>query len=172
MNALHQYICSANRLMDEMHDLTDAQLHFRPTANAWNLLQVLQHLQKVEEGVITQIFKHNLSDQKRYMRFKNHYRAHLLLLAMYTPRKYKVPVNEVMPDDILSRTVIDEWEQQQKQWLGDSRLHPESRSQIVFKHPLAGGLNCRATFNFLRAHLNHHLIQVNSIKIHHHFPKI
>lgn len=156
--------------MDELQEFTDAQLHFRPSAGAWNMLQVVQHLQKVEAVVVEQIFRHNTSEPKSLMRFSDHYQAHLLLMALYLPIKYKVPDIRVMPDEMLCRTVFAEWEHQQKQWLGDQRLHPSCKSQIVFIHPRAGGLNCKATFNFLRAHLNHHLIQINTIKFNKNFP--
>lgn len=170
MNALHRYIKASSLLMDEMQALSDDQLLFQVDEHSWNLLQVLQHLHKVEQGVIKQIVYNNGSEEKKYMKLKNHYRAHLLLLALYLPKKYKAPSHLVIPDQVLDRSEITDWEMNQKEWLCHEHLHPSCAAQVVFKHPLAGYLNFKASFNFLLAHLNHHLIQVNTIRMHKKFP--
>lgn len=168
---MKNYLRASNRLMDEMSKMNDVQIDFKPTADDWNMAQVMNHLQKVELGVITQILYYNQSTDKKFMQFKNYYRTFLLVVALYLPKKYKVPVKAIMPEEEADKAVILMWENQQKQWINNPDLKPMNQKQVVFKHPIAGYINMTGAFNFLRAHLNHHLIQVSALKIHKSFPK-
>jgi hypothetical protein len=171
MNQIEKYIRASNRLIDEVNGLSDEQFLFKPSEDEWYIGQVLHHLQKVEMGVVNQIIHYNSKSDKMKMKFKNHYRTMLLILALYLPKKYKAPIAAILPEDDVDKNVILQWESQQKQWLSRDDLKSEFKNQIVFKHPIAGYTNFSGAFAFLLAHLNHHLIQVNAIKMNKNYPK-
>jgi len=170
MSELEKYVKASNRLMDEMMELSLEQFLFKKGENEWNLAEVIHHLKKVEYATVHQILYYNSNHNKLRMRIKNHFNTMLLIAALYLPKKYKVPVNAIMPDVQTDNSILGAWGNQQKDWLSDERLHPAIKNQVVFKHPIAGYFNFSGTFAFLLAHLNHHLIQVNTIRMNKNFP--
>ena len=166
---------SLERRLDGMDEWKDAllgalsahgpeRLGFRPGGQGWCVLDVVQHLALVEEGVVAYARK-KVQAPVQPVPFLG--RARLLLLAgvMRSPIRVRAPIPQVVPAETLP---LDESSARWEEARGALRdllvsLPEERRRAFVFRHPVAGPLDAAGTLTFVDEHAKHHDAQIRRI---------
>jgi len=161
-------------LLDEIDTLTEEQLIFKPDANSWSIIEVLEHMYLTEKGTFLYIKKQTKrADELKKAGLKSKFNSFVLNRALASTHKYKVPVKQALPTAELNLEELKEkWDSLRE--LGKKALDMidvNLANKLIFKHPVAGMLNIIQTLRFLEAHFNHHLKQIARIKKHPDFPQ-
>lgn len=152
-------------IMEALRPLPVGQLRKRPTADAWHVADVLQHLQLAENGIL----RHAIHKQRARASSVT-WRARVLYRIMQTHFalpvfKTKAPPKAVPAED--TRTLIQiesDWEQGRKDWLEFlSDLTREELRRGIFYHPITGPLTPLATVRWIAMHIHHHEKQIQRI---------
>ncbi len=149
--------------LNHLDSLTQDQLEFKPAPEEWSLLELANHLYKVEQLTHASVLK-GISRKEMlsngglgaWMRYK------LVALVLAFNKKIKAPVAALLPDKNLT------WIGLKQDWLTMSqRWHqtldtfpPELINKGIFKHPLAGLFTIQQALLFMRDHMMHHQAQV------------
>jgi DinB superfamily len=151
-----------------------AHLRFQPAPDEWSVLDVLDHLIKVESASLEAVRKELPAGTP--ITLKDRAGALLITSLMLTPARVKVPAGAamvlpeanlpeaVLPQADLSRTAArwNDVRQQMTDLL--SSLRPEQLEVGLFRHPVSGWMNMANALRFLSAHLRHHEYQLNRLK--------
>jgi hypothetical protein len=154
-----------------LQGLTAEQLRFSPQPEAWNVVQVGHHVVLGEQGTAEAIKKHwGMRSGKRRL----HHRLGYLLLwtVLKTGLRVKNPVPEATPDaDIDLGRLVESWEQTRQQ-LAEvlSEVNQRGLQNAAYKHPVGGPFTVEDALEFLVAHLDHHLRQLQRIQRNPAFP--
>jgi len=154
--------------------LDDAQLGFRPAPGSWSLVDVADHLSKIEAQVAAGIVK-GLPPGKDRRTLKHAVMLPIVLFTLALPVRVKVPGNAggVTPEPGRSLAgVRADWEAHRAALAAAlGALDDAGVERMVLRHPIAGPANARQTLAFLNAHFDHHRFQVDRIRQHPGFPK-
>lgn len=152
-------------LLADLGEGSDAQLHFRPTPESWSLLQVLEHLLRVEEAVLEQL-QRTASASHRRRTPVTRLRFAFLRLVLRSPLRVKAPTRRVLPAGDLTLGEIEASWSDVRRALA-RRLEaieaPALTSPVAY-HPVAGRLTAVQGLDFLIDHFDHHLRQVERIR--------
>lgn len=159
--------------LSQLADLDEAQLRFRPAPDAWSLLDVADHLSKIE-GTVAAALAEGIPEGKAKRKLKHVLKLRMVLLALSLPVRVKVPANArgVVPDDDLTLDGVRAgWEENRAALAGQLASYGDGdMRRMVVRHPVAGPVDPRHTVDFLNAHFDHHLYQVARIRKHPGFP--
>ena len=139
--------------------MSEAQRQFRPSANAWNALQVTAHLVTVERGLL------DIPAERRGSRTWRSSLIHAVMLGgLILPIRIGVPAPGARPADTPDlQTLHARWREARELLRG--RLEALEDDRISFsRHPLSGPMNAHQTIAFYRAHLHHHRYQIARIR--------
>lgn len=140
--------------------------HQKPAPDQWSAAQVLYHLAKVDQQVVTGLEK-KLSTGKalRPVRFATKVRSLLLNMFLKLPLKFKAPpaVREV-PEQVSLTNVMQEWKETREKLHRILTAYPTQQlRKEVFFHPRAGMLTMPQTLAFLVEHTEHHRRQMKRL---------
>ncbi|MDP5171373.1 MAG: DinB family protein [Bacteroidia bacterium] len=158
-----QYEESRLTLLASLSPLTAEQLSTPPPTGGWCILEVIEHLSRVDSLILKGIKQAN--EATRTARITDWIKYQLLVLAMVLPLKFPSPRN-VTPREIPNSLadVAERWAQSRVLWNEYLRAQPEaSFKQVVFSHPRAGGLTLPQTLRWLQAHQQRHIRQITRI---------
>lgn len=160
-------------VLNEFKNYSDKQLQFRPDAESWNLLQVLEHLVLAEKMTLLSIRKGlSRGDRVRNQSAGSKLRMMALKIALFLPLKFKAPkMVEVGNSGKGFRELSKDWDivrEQIRELLAGA--NEEALRKELFLHPRAGMLTIPQALDFLKSHLQHHQKQIESIKSHQNFP--
>ncbi|MDZ4844143.1 MAG: DinB family protein [Chitinophagales bacterium] len=162
-------------LLDEIAKLSHAQQNFKPSPDAWSILQVVNHLLFSETNVVKYMLKkmQGIATVEK-AGFQAKVRSVVLNSFLKSPFKFKAP-KAAMP----TQEEVYIFENLRKQW-NETRsgfakildqLNPADAEKLIFKHPLSGKFNIYQTMSFMQEHVAHHIRQVARIKAHPNFPQ-
>lgn len=164
MSILHKQITPYWKILEEdrisilasLADLSSAQLAHQPKPGSWCVLEVVEHLKRVDKQILGVVQTSSCSKDIS-LRDKAYYSA--LLIAMEIPFKFRAPRSTApkqIPDslDLLS----SEWSQIRKGWHEYLQQAPNAAmDHCVFSHPRAGRLTLPQTLKWMGRHqLRHH----------------
>jgi len=147
------------------------QRDFRPQPRAWNALQVGQHVVLAEQRTADAIKQHRgMRSGKRSPRYW--IGNALLQLVLRTGLRVRNPVPEAAPDDDVDLDqLLQAWEKARFDLEAVlSELKDRGLGYAAYKHPIAGPFNVEQALEFLVAHLNHHLRQLERLQRYPSFP--
>ena len=159
------------RFLDTLGGLSAEQLSFRAKPEAWNVMQVGHHVVLAEQRTADSIKKHRgMRSGKRRL----HHRIGYMLLwgVLKTGIRVKNPVPEAAPDtDIDLGSLVELWEKARVD-LDDvlSEVKERGLQYAAYKHPIGGPFTVEDSLEFLVAHLDHHLRQLERIRQNPSFP--
>lgn len=137
-----------------------------PAQGKWSVAQIIYHLNKAESNSVIYVGKkmHDLQNLKKTGLIEA-FKLWLVKLAFVLPFKYKAPsVLGDMPGNVEYNTIVTEWGETRKRLKELVASLPEDMlSKNVFKQPTAGRLNIYQMLDFMQAHFNRHLKQVNKL---------
>lgn len=147
------------------------QLVFSEGEGKWSILQLIDHLIKVESQTLQFMVNFDFSRKDEKLGLKTSFNAFLLQLALKSPIKFKVPANVLLPQQKSKTSLLHEW----KVLRGNFEDYLESfptkkRDNFIFFHPRSGKLNIIQTLKFLNEHLAHHRAQIKRISKSKNFP--
>jgi len=160
-----------SRFVTTLQGLSTEQLEYRPTPEAWTAVQVGHHLAIAEQRSADSIKKHRgMRSGKRSVRFR--VGNALLWLVLKTGLRVKNPVPEAAPDPEMDLDrLLDVWDKARtdlKAILAETK--ERGLEYAAYKHPIAGPWNVEQALEFLVAHLDHHLRQLDRIRQNPSFP--
>ena len=144
--------------------LKPERLNQRRDEFTWTVLEIMDHLRKVEEGFARGMASSSASPTKISM--AEQVRALLLIGFMLLPTRVKVPVGApVHPDTELDRAkVLSNWHEARASLLRTiNDLRAERIRDGVIRHPVSGWMNVNAATWFLAAHIVHHRYQLRRV---------
>lgn len=159
---LFRYLRLKTTFLNKLSETSDDCLTFRPDKTSWSVVQICEHLMKVEETVYQSFKKQKeLPLSSRHYQWKNVWKFFLLKLALISRLKFKVPSPKVTP---ISEKTFEEvkasWIQLSLSW--ENQIESlDSESGTIFRHPSTGWLTANQTFQFMIDHLNHHQPQID-----------
>jgi DinB superfamily len=153
--------------MTVLETSTSQQLTFKPTPEAWNMLEVAQHLIKVERGLFAPALK-GVDVGQVTLRSRLGY--WFIMATFKTPLKVKVPSKakgaEPKAGEILELKGIQEgWQMTREQLRAYLEPQPVSaRSTPVTRHPFVDPMTLGQMLGFFDVHIAHHQHQLNRLQ--------
>jgi hypothetical protein len=166
LRAFENLECQKQALLERLASWPPQTIHYRPVNAGWSAIDVIDHLVRVENGLIASL-RANLPHGSP-LALGDQIRAFFLTALMRTPVRVKVPsaAASTMPAPGLELTgVITEWNTVRSRLRG--LLDSVSLSQLrrgVFHHPVSGWMTVGQALAFLSAHIRHHEYQLRSIR--------
>lgn len=150
----------------EVGALSAAQLNFRPGSGVWSVLDVVDHLIKVETGWLGAV-RTELPDGKP-VTLRDRVGAMVVNGVMRSPIRVRVPAGAEM---VLPAPAVDReeagarWDGVREEMVGLlSSLTPSQLRCGVFRHPVSGWMTVAGSLDFLSAHLRHHEYQLGRLR--------
>jgi hypothetical protein len=135
------------------------ELVHRPGLAQWCALDVIDHLAKVDAHLAEQV----VSAERSAVNLKEHAMHGLVLLFMLLPARVRSPVALPETPDSLEEAV-ERWIRAATQLRAAFEALPaRAKKDGIARHPVSGTLSARMCIRFLRAHLHHHLYQIERI---------
>jgi uncharacterized damage-inducible protein DinB len=151
-------------VLAEAEQLRSEQLLFRPETGAWSVLDVIEHLVRVEEGILSRVRKRDPRTWWQAARA----RLALEVISVYflLGRRFKVPAQTIVPLGGVTLTDLgSRWEAAQAAMrctLDD--FGPADYARPLMRHPLLGLLTPVETLTFIVRHIAHHRRQIARIR--------
>ena len=151
-------------LLATVRAASPTQRAFRPAAQSWAMLEVVEHLVLAEEGALLSL----MQGPKPGARVTARNRVVVVLIRLYLSAGFRarVPSPRLQPRGGLSLAELElRWAtvgaalRDRVASLGESELRSPK-----FRHPIAGWLAPVSGFAFLVTHLNHHRRQIDRIR--------
>jgi len=161
---LHALDSRRSELLATVRNASPVQRAFRPAADSWSMLDVVEHLVLAEEGALLSLTKGPRPGSRVTLR--NRVAVVLVRLYLSAGFRARVPASRIMPQGGLS---LDELA---RRWATVSAalrdrlagLHGADLRVPKFRHPVAGWLPAASGFAFLVTHLAHHRRQLDRIR--------
>jgi hypothetical protein len=159
------------RFVTTLEALSPEQLDYRSDPKAWTPVQVGHHVVLAEQRTANSIKKHRgIRSGKPSLRYR--VGNAMLWLVFKTGLRVKNPVPEAAPDDDIDLArLLEAWDTAR----GDleavlAETKERGLEYAAFNHPIGGPFNVEQALEFLVAHLDHHLRQLDRIQRHPTFP--
>lgn len=138
------------------------QLSMKPDQDSWCILEVIEHIKRVDGQILTAI-QQSTNSQRISLRDKLYYFA--LLIAMEVPFKFRAPRSTTPKEIPASLDLLStEWSQIRKEWFGYLKQAPTTAmDHSVFTHPRAGSLTLPQTLTWMNRHQQRHHRQIKRL---------
>ena len=149
------------------------QQQFKSSPEAWNMLQVLQHIVAIEKASIEYLVTRSLRKERKKAGVLDQLRAFLLRIFLKSPLKFKVPpVEGIRPTkEVDKEDLVKVWKHFRQQLKAFLENYPDQRlEELIFRHPVAGWLTLEQTLYFFADHIQHHQQQLLRIRKNPDFP--
>lgn len=142
--------------------LDSAQLALKPDPDSWCILEVIEHLKRVDGQILTAI-EQSVDSKKISLKDKLYYLA--LLIAMEVPFKFRAP-RSTTPKEIPASLdlLTSQWNQTRKEWFNYLKQAPATAmDHSAFSHPRAGNLTLPQTLKWMGRHQQRHHRQIKRL---------
>lgn len=148
--------------LDLLHGWAPARLAYRPALGAWTAAEVIDHIAKVERGIVAAAQRGLLKPHRIGLRDRLGF---LFIERIFlSPRRVKVPASapQILPEPdvnlLTARLRWDESRNQLAQLLAQTA--PEQMREGVFQHPVSGWMSVPQILRFFSVHVEHHRFQL------------
>jgi uncharacterized damage-inducible protein DinB len=151
-------------VLAEANGLSAEELVHRPGAGAWSVLDVIEHLVRVEEAILSRVRKRDPRTWREAARAR--LALAVISVLFLLGRRFRVPAQAIVP--LGGVTLMDlggRWEAAQaamRRMLDD--FGPADYARPLMRHPFLGLLTPVETLTFLVRHLAHHQRQIARIR--------
>jgi uncharacterized damage-inducible protein DinB len=152
------------------------QLHFKPDANSWSMMEVMQHLYTSEQLSATFISNFDFNRKNEKLGLMSELKTILLVNRLNSKKKFKAPKVLIENKDTFNlsddpHTFQHEWDELRNEMKGLMENYPEEKlSYFTFYQPVIGKITLSQTLQFFKAHLKHHEHQIEAINHDKNFP--
>jgi hypothetical protein len=151
-------------LLAEVDELRPEQLAFRPSEGDWSALDVVEHLVRVEEAILSRV----KAREPRTWREAARARLALELISLYflLGRRFKAPVQTILPQGGVTLADLSRrWAAtQQAMWRIIDAFGPADFARPMMRHAILGLLTPMEALTFILRHIAHHRRQVARIR--------
>jgi hypothetical protein len=164
---LESLISNRKAMLAELATWSEEALMFKPE-NAWNALQVVDHIINSEKGTLGYMMKKTKAPASELPSLEeaSTVAAEKLNDALKSDSRWKAPA--ILPDPSDERSLSEHaayWGGlQQKIQQFSEALDVSYKGKLIFKHPYAGRIDLGQTVAFLANHIEHHMHQIYRIK--------
>ena len=143
------------------------RLASRPVAKEWSAAEVIDHLMKVEHGILAAVRRGVHAPHP--VRVADRLRSFLIYLLFRTPYKVRVPRSapEVLPDQhVVLDAAVTRWNATRIDLL--ALLYEVDAGALragVFRHPVSGWMTLPQVLRFFSAHMHHHMFQLDRLAV-------
>ena len=154
-------------MLGRLEDWPEERLAARPAAGEWSVVEVLDHVVRVESGICGAAREMMLAPAKVGPRDRLGFR--IVEKIFLSQRRVKVPrsVHRVaMPgEDLALADVVVRWDEARVR-VRDLAEEATARAVEggVFRHPISGWMTVEQVFRFFSVHIVHHEFQVERIR--------
>lgn len=157
---------SKRRMLQQIAAWPAEQRMRKPSAEMWSATQVIDHIAKVEGGILQAVrgnmrAPHAIGREDRIGNF-------IVRCVLRSPMRVKMPqeATGIVPaDNIGTDAALAAWDAARAGWLKMLERAPAAViHQGVFAHPRGGWMSLPDTVSFLRLHHDHHRAQLQRIK--------
>lgn len=157
-----------NKILNNLVDFTEEELSYKPSEKEWSISQVIEHLIESETGVNKYInYKLKNVEGQPKAGLRSYVSSKVLNKKLKSNEKFKVP--SVLPEPEAGKSfneLKEKWDKSRMYLIKTVETFPlNKRNKAIFKHPRAGLLNINQTLSFLINHLNHHIPQIDALRI-------
>ncbi|HEY7480835.1 MAG TPA: DinB family protein [Gemmatimonadales bacterium] len=151
-------------MLVEANGLSAEELLHRPGAGAWSILDVIEHLVRVEEAILSRVRKRDPRTWGEAARAR--VRLALVSILFVCRGRLRVPTQAVVPLGGVTLTdLAARWETSQDAMRRTlDGFGPADYSRPLMRHPILGLLTPVETLTFLVRHIAHHRRQVARIR--------
>ena len=152
-------------LLAGLAPLTPEQLGYRPSAERWHMLDIVEHLIIIEELVLRSLGTRP-GPLPAVARLQGAMRLTALRLYLRAGGKIQAPTRAIFPRGSISLSELhDRWARTGAGYR--TALEAFDRTDLIrpmMKHPIIGKLTPVQTLTFLDAHLSHHRRQIERLR--------
>ncbi len=150
-------------LLSRLASLPPTQLRLAP-AGSWCMLEVVEHLSKVDYLILKSITK----STPRKQTLRDAFLFIPLMLATRLPIRFRAPkATAPSATDRSLAELVEMWSKTRHDWYEYLKKAPLNASEsIVFTHPRAAGITLPQTLRWLAAHQRRHLRQIARLQQH------
>ena len=144
--------------------LSSERLSYRKNASTWTVVEILDHLRKVDAAFAKEMSASRTSIIK--VSPAERLKGFLLIAFMFLPVKVRIPTGApVEPDSVADPiTVLARWNETREGLVRIiSDLTAERYSGAIIRHPVSGWMGVNAATWFLVAHTIHHRYQLRRV---------
>lgn len=171
-----QVAAARQHLVHAAADLSDEQANFKPSDEAWSIVNIIEHLVWAELGGLNKIwmaFEGIQSNNPVWTGEAIHRGLSIEdIVGKTLPSKIKSP-EKLLPvwgGSIRFWIVTFQACQAMLEVLGNA-LNGADLENIIYPHPFSGPLDVLQRMGLLRMHMTRHLLQIENIKSHPDYPK-
>ena len=152
-------------LIGNVDRYTEIEQSYRPNPDKWNMLEIVEHLDISESGILAFFKKYDPAKTTRKPTLKNHLQNFGLNIWLKTSLKVKIPDPRLGPKgDKSFEELTVRWAKTREELKDVFDNFPlEKMAHTVFKHPLAGPLTMPQTIKFMILHIERHTEQVKKL---------
>jgi uncharacterized damage-inducible protein DinB len=155
------------KLTETVSNLSEDEVNFRPTENAWNVAQLVEHLAKTEASIVPLVFRLLKNAEAGGKASDGTLNPPLSLVAAYESVKdVKMQAPEMIcPEGVgaLSESLAKMNESRETIRGLRARLEAVDSSNTAFPHPFLGKMNLYQWLAFIGLHEARHLGQIEKI---------
>ena len=152
-------------ILGRVKDWSADRLAYRAAAKEWSAVEVIDHLAKVEQGILAAVRRGVQTPQS--VGVADRLRSFLIYLLFRTRAKVRVPraAAEVLPDPRVELGgVVKQWEATRIDLLALlTEMDGGALHAGVFRHPVSGWMTVPQVLRFLSVHMHHHVFQLDRI---------
>ena len=166
-----KYIELANlkdQVLKSVENYSIEQLNYKPSENQWSISQVINHIIESETGTNKYInYRLKNIHEQPSVGLTNFLKSKVLNKKLKSNQKFKVPSVLSEPETGENYAAIKEkWDKARLYLIQTVENYPkEQLNKAVFKHPRAGLLSMSQTLAFMINHLNHHIPQIERLRL-------
>jgi hypothetical protein len=156
---------SRNRYLAEVNKLTQQQAEWKPSPNAWNAIEITEHLFWAEQGGLFGMWKIIQAHKEGKIGWSGDAIHSGLSVEEIIEKTWKE--KEIVPAVAAPRLggTIAFWSASLHSLQGileklGEELNDDSLEIMTHPHPISGAMNVRQRLEFLRFHIDRHLNQV------------
>ena len=154
----------------------EQQLNFKPDANSWSMMEVMQHLYTSESVSLDFVKNFDFNRKSLKLGIKSQLYTILLVNRLNSKKKFKAP--KVLSDKKDNYSIANDphdfqhqWDDKRKEMKEVLEAYPDDKlDYFTFSHPAIGKMKLGQMLQFFNAHLKHHQQQIESINHHPNFP--
>ncbi len=150
------------RVLGLIENWSPARVAYRPAVDAWSATEVLDHIVKVETGILAAA-RRGLQEPHR-IGLRDRLGFLFIEFLFRSKSKVKVPssARAVLPEPNANlEVVLQRWDATREdlaQLL--TRVTPDQLRAGVFRHPVSGWMSLPQVLRFFSVHIHHHTFQL------------
>jgi uncharacterized damage-inducible protein DinB len=154
-----------HELETELSALPQAELGFRPAPQRWCILMTIEHVVVSEEGIAAEM-EQALKGQRPPHEARSPSAIRMVLFAMNQDVPVDVPAKELEPSgEPALGELLERWERARRRMHQSlNAIQPPDEALPVFHHPFGGPMDAGETLEFLIAHFDNHVRQIQRIR--------